>query len=784
MKPKTRSTAIFLLAAAASLALQTTAQASEIKNVFAQEVRTEFFEETGLPGNDIRGIAILENERVAVATATSVAVWDGKAWTVAAQPPFAPEHFAASIDAFHIADTQRVAALRGGQWHILPPLEDAEILTLHANPASPGYLIGTSNGLYAEADGALAPLPSPRVPIHAIAHGPNGELALGTDTALYLRHMGQPDWTELSPENEQYRWAPRNVRAVAFSASGSLYFGAEQGVGTWDGASWQLYTGKEGLPYNAFRGAVPGESDGVVWFATGRGAIRFEDGHFAYRCGKRWLPAAQVNAIGVQANGTAWIATPQGLSRIERRAMNLAEKAAYFTKQSEERHVRDGFVLDCRLKERYQPDTWAPKISDNDGMYTALYGAAQAFRYTATGDAEAHDLAKRSFDACKRLVDITGTGMPARVIIPADWHEPVNEQYGAQYNTNKQKTDPFWKLITPRFPATEDGKYLWKCDTSSDELAGHYFFYGIYYDLVADAEEKKRVAETVRAVTDHLVDNGFLLRDHDGEPTRWGDFSPEFLNSVRGWDQRGLNSMMMLSFLKVAEHVTGDAKYAEAAKLLRDKHNYHANAMHSKEFFPPGNVVPWDNNLCLLSWYGLIRYEDDPELMLRWRWSVQHAWAHISPQKNALWNLLYQACAQRFDEMAAEDAFKEAYPELGPYKDAALRGFSQYDPRINDTLETLRGIPLDLIGYHMDNRHRIDIIFDPTPNAAGQRSGQANAKGWHYDGRALPVEERGHVRQDRDAFALNASEDAGWAEHEGTFFLLPYWLAVHHGFIE
>ena len=294
-----------------------------------------------------------------------------------------------------------------------------------------------------------------------------------------------------------------------------------------------------------------------------------------------------------------------------------------------------GFIAQNHLKEQFNIDTWEYAISDNDGMYTAMYGAAQAFRYAVTGDKQAKELANRSFKACKWLVDIThDSGFPARVIIPIDWHEPVNEQYGQEYNERKRKGDPFWKYILPRFVKSKDGKYLWKCDTSSDELAGHYFFYGIYYDLVAETkEEKQLVRDVVRDVTDHLIRNGFLLVDHDGKPTRWGNFSPEFLNSIWGWDQRGLNSMMMLSFLNVAEHVTGDSKYAESAKMLREKHLYHINAMEAKSYFPPENVVPWDNNLCLMSMYGLMNYEKDPELMLMYRQSLEHAWLHISRQK-------------------------------------------------------------------------------------------------------------------------------------------------------
>ena len=85
---------------------------------------------------------------------------------------------------------------------------------------------------------------------------------------------------------------------------------------------------------------------------------------------------------------------------------------------------------------------------------------------------------------------------------------------------------------------------------------------------------------------------------------------------------------------------------------------------------------------------------------------------------------------------------------------------------------------MDLIGYEMDNTHRLDIQIDPTP---GQRPGM----GWRYDTYAVPVDERGHVRQDRDGFALLYREvGGGKSEQEGTFFLLPYYMALYHNLIE
>jgi hypothetical protein len=606
-------------------------------------------------------------------------------------------------------------------------------------------------------------------------------LVIGCDQGLFMVNNDGDEFTSLIPSDDNYSWAPRNITALTVDSNGNLWIGADQGVGKYDGKSWTLFTGNEGLPYNNFTCAAGGPN-GEVWFGTKKGAIRVEDDYFYYRASRRWLPDDFVNDIVVDSNGTAWIATKTGISQIKSIPMTFDEKAAYFTKMTEERHVRMGFIAPNNLQIPYDIDSYELGISDNDGMYTSMYGAAQAFRCALTGDAQAKELADRSLQACKWLVDITHeAGFPARVIIPIDYREPVNEQYSREYNKKRQQTDPFWKDIYPRFPVSEDGNYMWKCDTSSDELAGHYFFYAIYYDLVARTDEEKAVVrEVVADITDHLIRNGFVLRDHDGLPTRWGHFSPEYMSSFWGWDQRGLNSMMMLSFLNVAKHVTGDVKYEEAAKMLRDKYNYHINAMHAKEFFPPDNVVPWDNNLSLMSFYGLINYEEDPELLLMYRESLEYTWLHISKQKNAFWNTIYGALCKKFDEKTAEGIFdpEHVFPENKLYAPYKSKLYNTWDAHTNDIVETLERIPLDMIGYQMDNSHRLDVLIDPTP-------GQAPGMGWRYDTYAVPVDERGHVRQDRDGFALDYREvGGGMAEQEGTFYLLPYYMALYHDLIE
>src|SRR5690606_1145934 len=96
-----------------------------------------------------------------------------------------------------------------------------------------------------------------------------------------------------------------------------------------------------------------------------------------------------------------------------------------------------------------------------------------------------------------------------------------------------------------------DGKWYWKSDTSSDELDGHFFAYGLYYDHVAETEEEKaRAREVVSRVADHLIEHNYCLVDHDGQPTRWARFAPEYLNhDPDHWTERGLNSLSLLTYL-------------------------------------------------------------------------------------------------------------------------------------------------------------------------------------------------------------------------------------------
>ena len=746
-----------------------TTPVARVDDPFVMDVATIYTVENGLPEATATSIALLPGDRPIACVAGKLLELKENEWVEVPNPPdFDALLLATQGETLWVAGEDRLAKREGETWSVyrLPPKRKINRIATYKESC----LVATDAGLSVAGSDPIA---APPGEILSVASD-GGKAAVGSaDGLLILSEEGPKvfdDPPTLFPKDDNYAWAPRDVTALAFEA-GALWFGDSNGVGRWDGASWKLYTGAEGLPVKGFTCAAAGA--GAVWFGTRQGAIRFDGDRWAYRSGKRWLPHEKVNSIAVTAAGDAWVATDGGVSLIQNKTTTLAERAVHFEQVNGARHVRDGFMVRCYFDAPGALETAKIRHTDNDGLYTAMAGAAQCFRYGATKDPEAKRLAKRSFDALRRLEEATPIeGFPARSIVPIDtWPEDPNKGWSQATNLKLQEEDPLWKNILPRWPASPDGKYWWKCDTSSDEICGHFFFYGVYHDLVAETEEEKaEVVELVRKITNHIVDHEFTLTDHDGKPTRWAQWGPAYTNSRGGWADRGLQGVEILSFLNVAIHIAGDRKFRDAADYLRDEHAYHIMAINGRAYFPPANVVPWDNNLAFLSYYGLLNYEQNTELREIYKDSIDQTWLFSSSTNDPFFSFVTAA--------------------VRPEGEASL--YRADDPGLQQPLaravQTLREAPELLIGWDTRNSHRLDIQFDPTPSASPSR-------GWsRLDRQAIPMNERTHVRINSDHFSLDSVPrderdldpvlGGGMYEYESTFYLLPYYMGLYHGFLE
>ena len=579
---------------------------------------------------------------------------------------------------------------------------------------------------------------------------------------------------------EGRQWTRNSILAATTDAQGRLWAASKAGVACQaDADQWTFYTGAEGLPYNDFTCAAAGPN-GEVWFGTHLGAIRFDGGEWAYRQGPRWLPDDDIRAIAVDGGGNAWFATANGVGVIERRMMTLAEKAAFYEDEVEKyiKRTEWGYTSEVSLK---TPGDKSSGIiyrdSDNDGLWTAMYGAGECFAYAATKDPKAKQRAKQAFEALRFLQKVTQDceysppkGYVARTVIPIDWPDP-NEGRFERDKKERETGDKLWKAYEPRWPKSADGKWYWKSDTSSDELDGHYFFYPLYYDLVADTEEEKaRVREVVRDLTDHLVDHGFCLVDHDGTPTRWGVYGPDSLNlDPNWWVERGLKSLSMLSYLAVAEHMTGDPKYGQASEELVEKFGYRANLMWYKVHFGPGSGNQSDDEMAFMCYYNLMKYVREPVLHDMGLYSFYSAWLNEQPEMNPFFHFAYAA-------------FGLGRKITNPFGSFFV---DPWDGWLADSVATLKGFPLDRLDWPQRNSHRIDLRPLPRQQAAdpSQNIDPGRPRACRVNGKVIPVENRHFNHWNTDPWTLNYG-GRGQELASGTVFLLPYYMGLYHGFIQ
>ena len=462
-------------------------------------------------------------------------------------------------------------------------------------------------------------------------------------------------------------------------------------------------------------------SPSVTWVGTRKGAIRvtLDSQAVEYFAGQRWLPDDHVTGIGFDG-GVTWIETPRGFSRIEYKAMTLVDKSRAFVERIQARHNRWGLTADSHLTTPGDLSTNQPSSSDNDGLWTAMYVAAECFRFKVTGEPDARENARRGMQAIVRLEAITGIpGFPARSFIKP--------------GVDLQPKDGEWH-------DTPDKAWRWKGDTSSDEIVGHFFVYPIYHDLVADDSEKPALRAAIERIATHIVDNKYQLIDVDGQRTRWGWWGPDAI-----WedaDETGLRALHILSHLRVALHLTADAArrapFQAAYDDLIKTHRYHLLTRNQKIMIP-GRINHSDDELAFLSYYPLLQYETDPTLLEVYKESLERSWQVERPERNPLWNFIY----------------------------AAGTGAKEFDRE--HSLRTLQEIPMDLVKWTVRNSERRDVPVDPMSDRFQRRQALI----------VLPYDELPMSKWNGNPYSLDGGS-GGRSEDDGAYFLLPYWMGRYH----
>jgi len=735
-QPLTFVLVVWLIAVASQFA---TAVETIPDEPFLQEYRDPFVLGETEEENNVRAVTVDPQGRVWAATAAGIRFVNGDKLVPVADESIDGPTFDVAVDA---AGTIWVAA-----WNGVYKIVDGNVERVNGLdgpvtvvcPQKGRVIVGGLRGVSEYADQQWKSIPGPwQKNIRDIAIV-DRQLNVVTPGGLFRANGSQI--TLLSRPDELLS---SNLRAAAVGRDGTLWLGSRGGLDAYRGERRAAsYIGRDGLPSTDVR-SLSVDGEGVVWVGTAIGAARFDGKRWSFRHSRRWLPDDEVRDVAFAADGAAWIATRGGLSVIRKRSMTLADKAVHFQDIVRKRHVRaPGLMERCRMRVLGDLSTFEPMDTDNDGMYTGLYLVAEAHRYAVTGAADAKANAAEAFAAMEFLQTVTGTsGFVARTVVPSDWTSVAdgNRAYTDQEVAERLAREARWKKVTSRWRKSDDGKWLWKGDTSSDEISGHYFAYAVYYDLVAEDAEKKRVAQLVRRITDHIIEGGFDLRDIDGKSTRWGVWSPEKLNDDPDWWlEKGVNSLEILSYLSVAHHITGDEKYRQAMRTLLEKHHYAENILTPIRA-TPDYFTYIGFQLLAFSYPALVNYESDPALKQLYLKSVEKWFAPVRDDASPFYGFVY----------------------------GALTGG---DFRQRDCVELLRDVPLDAIEWTVDNSRREDLSIVERP-----------VEGVQQTSRLLPPSERGIFRWDRNVYQVRRGND-GRAESSTAFWLAPYWMGRYYGFI-
>jgi hypothetical protein len=169
----------------------------------------------------------------------------------------------------------------------------------------------------------------------------------------------------------------------------------------------------------------------------------------------------------------------------------------------QKRHLPYSTILDPVFASPESDEIRSYARAGDSAIWTGHYLAAESFRYRVTNVPDALDNAKRAIAGLRSLVDVTGTNLLARCLVPND----------SPYANDIKKEEGRHGI----YPGTLNGKsYFWIGNTSRDQYSGVFFGLGVAYSVVEDDEVRSSARELVTRMLEFLLRNKWFVVMPDG----------------------------------------------------------------------------------------------------------------------------------------------------------------------------------------------------------------------------------------------------------------------------
>lgn len=236
--------------------------------------------------------------------------------------------------------------------------------------------------------------------------------------------------------------------------------------------------------------------DGAVWTITNYGVLRVDENAANERdkemrfMGDRYFYSAdtgdgKVLAIFEDGKNGIWTVMEEGFTHIEMLEINGTDKAAMMSEATQEYVSRRGMVSEAYL---YGNGEWIPSESDNDGLWTAMYGAGELMRYAVlrddpTATKEEIEAAKKtaylSAEAVLLLTYISMREGTTEAYVRHQRHGSITDYDTGKYYSKEVLVEggDFSQYVPFESPATMfdkmNAKYLWTGITSYTQKDDH-----------------------------------------------------------------------------------------------------------------------------------------------------------------------------------------------------------------------------------------------------------------------------------------------------------------------
>jgi len=410
------------------------------------------------------------------------------------------------------------------------------------------------------------------------------------------------------------------------------------------------------------------------------------------------------------------------------------------------------------------------------GMMTAVF----SFKYAVTGDPKDKESVSLLLCGLDRLCHVSGKkGLLARAWWPLD-------------NPNVTDGGHAWHI-------NEEQGVRWNGDVSTDQMDGVFFGFYYAYKLAADEAEKAMIARDVAELVDALIENGLRIIDIGGNMTAWGNYTIDHL--IEG---EHLHGLLLLQHLKIAEYVTGDAKYGALYRKIALEDGLAGYTPAAWLPVPPTFSNHSDNVMHIMELLPLLELEQDPALYDIYLQGMRVLSRGYSGEDITLPNGMtpYEFMEHRFrnSDIGIPDAMKDfavnaiklfwagdpihhgiRVTGTPIYNFAFRKYFNDDEDSVPVTaLETLRLFPLrtkmnpDTIEKY---EKQFGFTYDPAPHSPEPEEEMP-----------VPIDRRG---KDWSAWVQNpyneawdgGPDDEVW-EFNGHDYLFGYWLGRMYGYID